>query len=71
MFYTLFEKDVPSKGAAAEYAFGRVPEKFRRILKEAQSLRLELKSSYRSPLRRRRDVTGYIEYMIGECCKAI
>lgn len=65
------EKDVALKDAAAEYALSRVPERFRRILKEAQNLRLGLKSRYRSPLGRRRDMIDYIEYVIGECRKAI
>lgn len=67
MFFTLSERDVSSKDSTAEYSLLHAPEALKNIIAEAQSIRLGLCGSYRSLLRRRRDMAEYMEHMINEC----
>ena len=68
MFYTLSEHDVLSKDNAARYALTRVPDRYKRILKEAISIRTgQGERQYDSPLVRMSDMIEFMEYMIHEC----
>lgn len=68
MYYTLKEFDVVSKEAAGTYALRHVPQKYERILKEAIHIRNNEKSRlFLTSFRRRRDMIGYMRYLIDEC----
>ncbi|MEA4831307.1 hypothetical protein SDC9_70337 [bioreactor metagenome] len=68
MFYTLFEQDVASKDNATKYTLSHVPDKYKRILREAIYIRTgQGKRQYYSPLIRMYDMINFLEYMIHEC----
>jgi hypothetical protein len=66
--YTMMERDVASKAAAGIYQLKTVPEKWRRIIREALHIRNEdmAPPQYQSIVQRRRDALGYMNFMIDE-----
>lgn len=68
MFYTLSEQDVASKDNATKYVLSHVPDKYKRILREAIYIRTgQGKRQYYSPLIRMYDMINFMAYMINEC----
>ena len=66
MYYTLTQDDITSKGGAVEYGLTCLPGWTHRILKEALRIRRGGKTTlYDSRYVRRREMIGYMEYMIG------
>lgn len=65
MYYTMMEGDITSKGKAVEYGLICLPESTHKILKEALRIRNGGKTKlYDSRYIRRKDMIGYMDYLI-------
>jgi hypothetical protein len=66
MYFTMMEGDIASKGKAVEYGLAYLPESTHKILKEALRIRKgENGRIYNSRFIRRKDMIGYMDYLIG------
>lgn len=70
-FYTLRERSITSKSGAAAYALGRVPDRFRSLIREAAALRESPRRVfYRSRIQRAVDTVSLLRYIIHTCGSA-
>jgi len=65
MYFTMMEGDITSKGKAVEYGLACLPESTHKILKEALRIRTGGRTKlYNSRFVRRKDMIGYMGYLI-------
>ena len=63
-WYTLNERDVPTKAAAADYALARLPAGWHRLIRETLAARGRMR---RPGLRTALDAARFMRFMVAEC----
>lgn len=68
LHYNLYQRDIATKEQAGQYALSILPEKYRRIVREALRIRTgEDNGLYLNPLKRAYDAAKFIDYMVQAC----